>query len=348
MVAAGGAVARSFAGASELTRAQLLDAPVHWPRPSALDIVARRRWRASARSSPRPPPKPASRRSATCCCASRTATATARWSRSAALRGRRAGDGPGRGAGRQPRAVPAPRPVDRRGESRRRVRLGQGDLVQPALAGRRSSAGDSLAATGSRDKRGFRVSEYEIARGGGWGCPSGRLGFSPGGEAAAAERSAKNRTPRAGRAPPPSLGQLVPVHPATESLKAQRIREWMEQAVGWVGQRDRAAAGGAAGAAGACRGPPMRSRRCTFPETRRTSRQRAGAAGVRGAVPLPGGAGDPEQSHRTARPAPKLGKPGELVGAGSRRCRSSRRGISCGPSTRSTRTSTPASRCSGC
>jgi ATP-dependent DNA helicase RecG len=30
-------VNRSFAGASELTTAQLLDAPIHWPRPSALD-----------------------------------------------------------------------------------------------------------------------------------------------------------------------------------------------------------------------------------------------------------------------------------------------------------------------
>ncbi|MGC1851536.1 MAG: OB-fold nucleic acid binding domain-containing protein, partial [Solirubrobacterales bacterium] len=37
-MAASGAVARSFAGASKLTKEQLLDAPVHWPRPSALDI----------------------------------------------------------------------------------------------------------------------------------------------------------------------------------------------------------------------------------------------------------------------------------------------------------------------
>ncbi len=29
---------KSFAGASELSRADLLDAPVHWPRPSVLDV----------------------------------------------------------------------------------------------------------------------------------------------------------------------------------------------------------------------------------------------------------------------------------------------------------------------
>ncbi len=29
---------RSFAGAGELSRAELRDAPVHWPRPSVLDV----------------------------------------------------------------------------------------------------------------------------------------------------------------------------------------------------------------------------------------------------------------------------------------------------------------------
>jgi len=36
-VAAGGPVARSFAGAAELSFGQLRDASVHWPRPSVLD-----------------------------------------------------------------------------------------------------------------------------------------------------------------------------------------------------------------------------------------------------------------------------------------------------------------------
>src|SRR6185295_16654527 len=38
VVAARGAVVRAFAGASELTDSLLRDAPVHWPRPSVLDV----------------------------------------------------------------------------------------------------------------------------------------------------------------------------------------------------------------------------------------------------------------------------------------------------------------------
>ncbi|HEY5052871.1 MAG TPA: hypothetical protein VII45_05620, partial [Solirubrobacterales bacterium] len=36
-MAAGRSVVRAFGGATELTKAQLREAPVHWPRPSALD-----------------------------------------------------------------------------------------------------------------------------------------------------------------------------------------------------------------------------------------------------------------------------------------------------------------------
>ena len=50
VVAISGPVARSFAGASELTLEQLRDAPVHWPRPSVLDasLKAIERRRAAA------------------------------------------------------------------------------------------------------------------------------------------------------------------------------------------------------------------------------------------------------------------------------------------------------------
>ena len=53
--------ARRFAGAAELTGAELRDAPVHWPRPERPRRLACRRSRASGRSSPRRPPRPASR-----------------------------------------------------------------------------------------------------------------------------------------------------------------------------------------------------------------------------------------------------------------------------------------------
>jgi ATP-dependent DNA helicase RecG len=151
---------------------------------------------------------------------------------------------------------------------------------QPWVA-QKLSHGASLLITGSKDKRGFRVSEYEVMA---EGDPA---------------RS--------------SSGSLVPVHPATEALKAQRIRVWMEQAVGWVGNVLE-----------------------PLPVELRLRRGLAGASDAVKAVHFPEGEDDVEvarerlafeelflyqallttrkQSHRTARPAPKLGKPGELVG----------------------------------
>ena len=151
---------------------------------------------------------------------------------------------------------------------------------QPWVA-QKLTPGASLLLTGSQDKRGFRVSEYEV--------------MAEGGPA----RS--------------SSGSLVPVHPATEALKAQRIRQWMEQAVRWVGNVLE-----------------------PLPVELRLRRGLAGAADAVKAVHFPESEDDVEearkrlafeelflyqallttrkQSHRTARPAPKLGKPGELVG----------------------------------
>ena len=100
----------------------------------------------------------------------------------------------------------APRPFRRRGLSIISVKVGDesGSLRatwfnQPWMAPK-LDPGARLLLTGSRDKRGLRVGEYE---------------FSP-----------RRRVP--GRAEE----GLVPVHPATERLKAQRIRQWVEQAIG--------------------------------------------------------------------------------------------------------------------
>jgi ATP-dependent DNA helicase RecG len=78
---------------------------------------------------------------------------------------------------------------------------------QPWLA-ERLSAGTSLLLVGRLDRRGFRVAEHEIVSG-----------------------------PQNGSAPPPGLHTtgLVPVHPATEKLRPQRLREWVWQAVGRAG-----------------------------------------------------------------------------------------------------------------
>jgi ATP-dependent DNA helicase RecG len=144
---------------------------------------------------------------------------------------------------------------------------------QPWLAPKLTT-GTTMLLTGSADKRGFRVSEYEF-----------------GGEA--------------------SEG-LVPVHPGTEQLKAQRLRQWMEQAIGAVGNVLE-----------------------PLPARLRAERRLAGAADAIRAVHFPETAGEVEEArerlrfeelflyqallatrkraHRVARPAPQLGKPGGTV-----------------------------------
>ncbi len=174
----------------------------------------------------------------------------------------------------------------RRGLAITSVKVGDGSgsvratwFNQPWVA-QKLIQGTELLLTGSRDKRGLRVSEYEFA--------------SPAGGAEEAR-------------------SLVPVHPATESLKAQKIRQWAEQAVAFAGNAIE-----------------------PLPADLRARRELAGAADAIRAVHFPDGEGDVEasrrrlafeelflyqailatrkRSRRTARPAPLLGKPGEVVG----------------------------------
>jgi ATP-dependent DNA helicase RecG len=185
---------------------------------------------------------------------------------------------------------------------------------QPWVA-KKLAQGTSLLLTGSRDKRGFRVSEYEVLEGSEGGGARPGAGFFAS-ESSGSRRlgTAKNRTPRPdGHPRPRSDRELVPVHPATEALKAQRIRQWMEQTIGLVGNVLE-----------------------PLPVELRVRRGLAGAADAVKAVHFPEGEDDIDkarerlvfeelflyqallttrkQSHRTARPAPKLGKPGDLVG----------------------------------
>jgi ATP-dependent DNA helicase RecG len=175
----------------------------------------------------------------------------------------------------------APRPFRRRGLTIVGVKVGDDSesvratwFNQPWIAPK-LTPGARLLLTGSLDKRGFRVSEYEFSDA-------------------------------------PSEG-LVSVHPATEQLKAQKIRQWMEQAMRWVGNVLE-----------------------PLPVEPRVRRRLAGAADAVKAVHFPETAEDVEQarerlrfeelflyqavlatrkrSHRVARPAPRLGKPGEMVG----------------------------------
>ncbi len=265
---------RAFAATGELTKAQLRDAPLHWPRLSALDV--------SLQALEGVGPKLAE-------IAADAGIATV-------------GDlltrFPHRHRDRQ--IVPvgslepkqqasiavevlanAARPFRRRGLSILSVKVGDESgttraswFNQPWLASKLTE-GTQMLLTGTADKRGFRVSEYEFS-----------------GDA--------------------SEG-LVPVHPGTEQLKAQRLRQWMEQAIRSVGNvleplpaelRARRALAGAADAIHAVH----------FPETGEEvevarERLRFEELFLYQAI-----LATRKRSHRVARPAPRLGKPGESVG----------------------------------
>jgi ATP-dependent DNA helicase RecG len=265
---------RAFASTAELTKAQLRDAPLHWPRASALDV--------SLQALDGVGPKLAE-------LAAEAGLTTV-------------GDlltrFPHRHRDRQiiPVASLEPkqqasiavevlanagRPFRRRGLSILSVKVGDESgttratwFNQPWLASKLTE-GAQMLLTGSADKRGFRVSEYEFS-----------------GEA--------------------SEG-LVPVHPGTEQLKAQRLRQWMEQAIHSVGNVLE-----------------------PLPAELRARRQLAAVADAIHAVHFPETSEEVEtarerlrfeelflyqailatrkRSHRIARPAPRLGKPGESVG----------------------------------
>jgi ATP-dependent DNA helicase RecG len=305
VVAAGRSVARSFAGAGELTRAQLLDAPVHWPRPSALDIslealegIGPKLAEAAVEAGVGTVGDlllrfPHSHRDRTI-----VPVATLEPKKQATILVDVLGD--------------RPSTFRRRGLSILSVKVGDDSgsvratwFNQPWVA-RKLEPGTRLLLTGSRDKRGFRVSEYEELP------PAGPVAAAtPTCSDAASQRPPLRGTPAA--TPPTGEAQnLVPVHPATEALKAQRIRHWVEQAIGLVGNVLE-----------------------PLPMELRVRRELAGAADAVKAMHFPEAEDDVEQarerlafeelflyqallttrkqSHRTARPAPKLGKPGEAV-----------------------------------
>jgi len=164
--------------------------------------------------------------------------------------------------------------------------------------------------TGKRDKRGLAVNEWEqLSAGGGEEEGASDPRVLSRGEGGAAGGDVLDPPPPA----PPAGGKLVPVHPATEALKAQRIRDWAEQACRW--------------APNAIEGLPAELR------------ARRGLAGVGDAIRAAHFPQAPDEadaaleriafeelflyqailatrkrSHRTARPAPRLGRPGEPVG----------------------------------
>ncbi|HEY6781068.1 MAG TPA: ATP-dependent DNA helicase RecG, partial [Thermoleophilaceae bacterium] len=256
-----------------MTAEELRDAPVHWPRPSALDVSLQ----ALEGVGPRLAETAAEAGIAT------VGDLLTRF--------------PHRHRDRQVVAVAslepkqqatiavevltsAGRPFRRRGLSILSAKVGDesGSLRatwfnQPWLAPKLTE-GTRLLLTGSAGKRGFAVSEYEF-----------------GGD--------------------PSEG-LLPVHPGTEQLKAQRLRQWMEQAIRWVGNvleplpADLRARHDLASAADAVKA-------MHFPETIEEvegarERLRFEELFLYQAI-----LATRKRAHRASRPAPRLGRRGEAV-----------------------------------
>jgi ATP-dependent DNA helicase RecG len=272
---------RSFAGERELSLEELRDAPVHLPRSSALDVslaalkgVGPRLAEAAAEAGIATVGDlllrfPHSHRD-------RTVVPVAEV-------------GVGDKATVQVEVLGAkPSAFRRRGLSILSVKVGDDSgsiratwFNQPWVA-QKLIPGTLLLLTGSRDKRGFRVSEYE---------------FIASGPGVQSEEEAR----------------LVPVHPATEQLKAQRIRQWMEQAIHLADNMLE-----------------------PLPAELRVRRALARVADAVTAVHFPKNESDVEQArerlafeelflyqailttrkrtHRAARLGPQLGEPGELVG----------------------------------
>jgi ATP-dependent DNA helicase RecG len=289
VVAAGGAVAvRSFAGERELTKVELRDAPVHWPRPSVLE--------ASLQALDGVGPKSAA-------AAAQAGIATV-WNLLLRLPRRHrdlqvrplAEIAPGESGTAVVEVLGAqPRPFRKRRLTIVGVKVGDesGHLRatwfnQPWVAAK-LTPGARLVVTGKRSERGLAVNQWELISTG-----EGEHDEEKG------ERGEEGG------------GSFVPVHPATEDLPPQRIREWAEQAVAW--------------APNAIEGLParMRARRalCGIGDALRCAHFPQSEADLAGARRRLGFEelflhqailATRKRRHRTARPAPRFGAAGELV-----------------------------------
>ncbi len=291
---------RAFAGAGELSRAELRDAPVHWPRPSVLD--------ASLQALDGVGPKTAE-------AAAEAGIATVGdllYHVPHSHRDRRVRDLAELESGEQGTVRVQvlgnkPRPFRKGRLTMVSVKVGdETDSVratwfnQPWVAAK-LEPGAELILTGKRTDRGLGVSEWELLR------AAGPVeGEGPAGGAAAPFSDPPPRHPRQEPA-------LTPVHPATEKVRPQRLREWAAQAVRW--------------APNAIEG---------LPAELRARRRLAGEADALRAIHFPEREEDVEgarerlafeelflhqallatrkRTHRTARPAPRFGRPGGLVG----------------------------------
>jgi ATP-dependent DNA helicase RecG len=278
---------RAFAGAGELSPADLRRAPIHWPRPSVLD--------ASLRSLPGVGPKTAE--------AAAEAGIRTVWDlllrlphRHRDLQIRQLADLAAGESGTVAVTVlgPQPRPFRRGRLTMVGVKVGDDSghvratwFNQPWVAAK-LAPGAELLLTGKRSDRGFAVQEWELVAAADPGIRPSEQDVPPG-------------------------APFVPVHPATENLRPQKIREWAEAACEL--------------AANAVEGMPselrVRRRLCSvgdalrsahFPETADdldAARRRLAFEELFLHQAL---LATRKRSQRTARPAPRFARPGELVG----------------------------------
>jgi ATP-dependent DNA helicase RecG len=281
VVAARGAVAaRGFAGALAPGRAELLAAPVHWPRPSVLGLGLNALRGVGPKS------------------AEAAAEAGVRTVGDLLFRvPRRHKDLQIRQLASLEAGETATVQVEVRGAQPRPFRKGRLRMVsvkvgdesghvratwfnQPWVAAK-LVPGTQLLLTGRFSGRGFAVNEWELA---------------------AARFQA-----------PAEEAELVPIHAAREGLPPRKIREWMEQAVAWAPNaieglpselRIRLALAGIGDALRAVQFPDS-------PEEVELARRRLGFEELFLHQAL---LATRKRSHRVARPAPRFGKPGGLVG----------------------------------
>jgi ATP-dependent DNA helicase RecG len=269
---------RSFAGARELSHAELRDAPVHWPRPSVLDValeglegVGPKLAAAAAEAGIRT-----------------VGDVLQRFPHSHRDRHIRTLDSLEHGEeGTVLVEVlgAKPRPFRRRGLTITSVKVGDESghtratwFNQPWIADKLNPE-TRLLLTGKLTKRGFGVSEYEIV-------------------------SAH---------PQPSGSSFVPVHPATDALRPQRLRDWAKQACRWAPNAieglpaELRARRGLAGAGEAIRA-------AHFPDSPEEAEEALARIAFEELFLYQAVLATRKRSHRTARPAPRLGGPGEPVG----------------------------------
>jgi len=299
-VAPGRPVTRSFAGARELDRAALLDAPVHWPRPSVLEQglgalkgVGPKTAEAAAEAGIRTVgdllfhvPR-----------------------RHRDLRIRQLGDlQPGETAtvavevqGSQPRPF-------RKGRLRMvSVKVGDDSghvratwFNQPWVASK-LTPGTALLLTGKYSGRGFAIREWELLSD----------ASSAGGEGAGDSEHPAQESPNSPRRDP-QPETMVPIHGATEAIRPQQIRVWVSQAVELAPH--------------AIEGLPseLRARRrlsavgdalqvIHFPQESDEVEEARNRLGFEELFLHQALLATRKRSHRTARPAPRFGKPGDQV-----------------------------------